>query len=180
MVMSNHLAAAAKARVALTLSLLLQTAAPALAQESGDVAALVRDALRGADRASLSRVEVATSFVDDGAAVAAVPDQILKAFKNVIEYSALSMERRPAKRLQIRVARNGGKIDIEFRDTGPGLSVAEIVAIYGSGATLLAETSRIAADAGGLLQVSSEEGVGTSYLVELPARKATRQTIAAR
>jgi C4-dicarboxylate-specific signal transduction histidine kinase len=175
---------AAKAGAALGLALGL-LAAPAAAAEAR-IGALVQEALRAASPAS---VAVDVSGGGSGLMVAAEPAAALKALKNVVAYSARAMAHRPARRLSVKISRSAAGVDVEFRDSGPGVAAEDLLAIYGYAATgapagdpreLLAETNRIALASGGRLLIDSAEGVGTDFTVELPVRKVDGDAIADR
>jgi C4-dicarboxylate-specific signal transduction histidine kinase len=165
-------------------------AAPALAAPEAPVGALVQSAAREAAR-DFPAVAVAVSGDDAGlsASAAAKPADVRKALGDVIAYSARAMARRPSRRLEISVARNGRSVDVVLRDSGPGVPVEDLLAIYGESLSpsqgspweLLAEANRLARAAGGVLTIDSGEGVGSEYMLELPVKAGgEQQTIAAR
>jgi C4-dicarboxylate-specific signal transduction histidine kinase len=184
--------ATAGAALGLTLGLLAAPAAtPAAAAAGTDarIGALVRRALKDASKTASSAIVVEVPGSDEELNVAADPADVRRALRDVIEYSAQTMANRSTRRLEVRIARNGGAVDVEFRDSGPGVGADELLAIYGDAAKtapkdsareLLADSNRLAQSVGGRLLIDSQEGVGTDFLVELPLSKDAAETIASR
>ncbi|NNN06178.1 MAG: ATP-binding protein [Elusimicrobia bacterium] len=150
------------------------------------VGELVQTALGQAQTTDLTGVSVDISGAATGLTVAADADAVLRTLKGVIEYSARSMTGRTTRRLSIRIGRNGANVDVELRDSGPGVAAEDLLKIYGgapaprSALALLSQSNRLAQSVGGRLLIDSEEGVGADYLVELPLGKNTGETVAQR
>lgn len=167
---------------------LIVAAVPAFAADAPEARAgeLVQTALNRTPQADLSGVAVDISGAATGLTVAADAGAALHALMGVIAYSARSMAGRSTRRLSIRIGRSGQNVDVELRDSGPGVAAEDLLKIYGgapaphSALALLSRSNRLAQSAGGRLLIDSEEGVGADYLVELPLGKNTGETVAQR
>jgi C4-dicarboxylate-specific signal transduction histidine kinase len=177
------------AKAGTTLGLALGLAAAPAAAAEARIGVLVQSALREAAKSAPAAVSVEVSGAGAGLTVAAAPDAVRRALRDVIEYSARAMARRPTRRLEVRIARDGADVDVEFRDSGPGVTAEDLLAIYGDATTgttagssrdLLADSNRLAQNAGGRLLIDSQEGVGTDFVVKLPIRKGDADAVAAR
>ncbi len=143
-------------------------------------------ALKKVPQADLSGVAVDISGAATGLTLGGDSDAALRALMGVIEYSAHSMAGRSTRRLSIRIGRSGTNVDVELRDTGPGVTTADLQAIYGgapaprSTLALLSRSNRLTQSVGGHLLIDSQEGVGSDYLVELPLGAKAGETVAQR
>ncbi len=82
--------------------------------------------------------------------------------------SARTMKRGAYRSMALSLASSSGRVVLELRDAGPGLSVHDLADMYGSGGSGLADARRRIERAGGVINVSSEVGAGTVYLIEFP------------
>jgi signal transduction histidine kinase len=146
----------------------------------------VNEALRDAMRLfepqfnAVGKPPVATElFLAEGLSdVDADPDLLHKAFQNLILNALDAM---PAGgTLKLRTSENDGKVRIEVSDTGKGLTPEECSRLFtpyyttkqlGTGLGL-AIVQSIVSDHHGTISVSSEEGRGTTFRIDLPQRQA--------
>jgi len=146
----------------------------------------VNEALRDAMRLfepqfnAVGKPPVATElFLGDGLPeVDADPDLLHKAFQNLILNALDAM---PAGgTLTLRTLEREGKVRIEITDTGKGLTPEECSRLFtpyyttkqvGTGLGL-AIVQSIVSDHQGTISVSSEEGRGTTFRIDLPQRHA--------
>ncbi len=144
----------------------------------------VNEALRDAMRLfepqfnAVGKPPVATelSFADGLPEVDADPDLLHKAFQNLILNALDAM---PAGgTLTLRTSERDGKVRIEITDTGKGLTPEECSRLFtpyyttkqlGTGLGL-AIVQSIVSDHQGTISVSSEEGRGTTFRIDLPQR----------
>ena len=99
--------------------------------------------------------------------VRADPALLRDGLAKLMSSSARYMKGRNA-RMEVRLTAYAGKVTLELSDTGPGMSVQDLVAMYGDGNSGLAEVRRRIERAGGVINISSAEGVGTVYVIDLP------------
>ncbi len=167
---------------------LIFAASPALAADApqAHVGELVQSALGQEQSTDLTGVTVDISGAATGLTVAADADAVRRTLQDVIAYSARSMTGRATRRLSIRIGRRGANVDVELRDSGPGLAAEDLLKVYGgtssphSALALLFRSNRLAQSVGGRLLIDSEKGVGADYLIELPLGKNTGETVALR
>lgn len=108
-------------------------------------------------------------------------DQMKQVFFNVIRNSLQAMTKGGI--LHIRTEPHGERVAISIRDTGGGISSEVLQHIFepyfttkseGSGLGLMI-VERVVREHGGLIEVSSEQGRGTTFRISLPvAQKRTR------
>lgn len=143
--------------------------------EATDLARLIW--LAKADAAESMR-HTKFSFTDKGTEVQVLADPALlrSGLAGLISASSRSMNERDS-RMGLRLSESAGKVTLELSDAGPGLSVQALAAMYGAGSSGLSEARRRIERAGGVINVSSELGAGTVYLIDLPiAVRAGRET----
>ena len=124
-------------------------------------------------------------FLADGLPeVDADPDLLHKAFQNLILNAFDAMPAGGA--LKLRTTENDGKVRIEVSDTGKGLTPEECSRLFtpyyttkqlGTGLGL-AIVQSIVSDHHGTISVSSEEGRGTTFRIDLPQRQSGTATSA--
>jgi signal transduction histidine kinase len=129
--------------------------------------------------------------------VAAIPDLVVRCepgllhvvLANVVGNAVKYLSGRPVRRVQIRVNREDGACRVEIADTGPGIPKDQLQKIFepfyrveaargvGSGIGL-ATVRRILDARSGRVEVESEEGQGTRFVVWLPLAisEAVRET----
>ncbi|MBI5246284.1 MAG: hypothetical protein HY923_03820 [Elusimicrobia bacterium] len=153
-----------------------RSAAPARAVvEATDISRLIWLAKADATQ-SLHRTEFRFSRAEKGVQVLADPSLLRAGLSSLMTLSAQSMKGRKA-RMGLRLSASSGRLTLELRDCGPGMSVQELVAMYGNGHSGLSEARRQIERSGGVINVSSEEGAGTVYLIDLPvASRSGRET----
>lgn len=148
-----------------------------------DLAAVVRHALHLLGP-RLAAAGIAVSVRDEGIPphVAADPEQIGRAVKNVVLNAIDAMEATADRRLQIRLARvpgpGGDRVDLSFRDRGPGIPVEMRDRVFEpyfttrgeSGGTGLgmAIVHRILTEHGGAVLIGSPPGGGAEVVLRLP------------
>ncbi|MCB0378207.1 MAG: HAMP domain-containing histidine kinase [Bdellovibrionales bacterium] len=95
------------------------------------------------------------------------PESFSTALRKVFDAS-LSKSRRGGE-LRIVTRPNGRKIEIEITDTGVGFEDSELSEIFsGHGSIDLSDTQKIIRDHKGNITISSKQGEGSTYLIELP------------
>lgn len=119
--------------------------------------------------AALGRTEFAFPRGLPARRVVADPVALRGGLTMLLSLSARSMESRPRRRMDVRLSAAGGRVAVELRDAGPGLSVEELGAMYRSSGPGLSAARRRLERAGGVVSVTSQSGAGTVYRVEFPA-----------
>lgn len=99
--------------------------------------------------------------------VLADPAALRLGLAGLMSSSARSMKADRA-RMALRLSASEGRMTLELTDSGPGMSVQDIVAMYGDGHSALSSARRRIEQAGGVINISSAEGAGTVYVIELP------------
>jgi len=137
---------------------------PIPARETADLGRLVW--LAKADvSAALGRTEFAFSRGRRPLRVVADPAALRSGLSLLLSLSARSMESRPRRRMALNVSSASGKVALELKDAGPGLSVEDLAAMYRNGPGLSAARRRLES-AGGVVSVTSESGAGTVFRIE--------------
>jgi len=121
-------------------------------------------------------VEIAAEYGEGLPEVRMDPDRLHQVFINLIRNAVEAMAGKAGKvSVVTRQARTGG-VDIEFRDTGPGIPLEEMPKLFipffttkdrGTGLGL-AICQRILRSAGGTIDIQSDTGKGTTVTVSLP------------
>ena len=107
--------------------------------------------------------------------------------KNAVQ--ALGQDHDNHSRLVIRIQRQDDKIRIEVEDNGPGMDKKKCTRIFepfystkpledGSGLGLWVSFYIVSENHHGTLQVESEPGKGTRFVVTLPIKQADRSSVA--
>ena len=117
---------------------------------------------------ALRETEFAFPRTGRGARVMADPAALRGGLAKLMSLSADSMSNRPHRRMGLRISSAPGRVVLELRDEGPGLSVRDLAAMYGSDGPGLSEARRRIERAGGVINVSSHTGAGTVYIIEFP------------
>jgi signal transduction histidine kinase len=123
----------------------------------------------------LERLRIETRFGTNLPAVRIDPEQIKEALVNLLMNAREAM---PAGGRVTMTTRRGdnGFIEIEIKDTGPGIAAAHLPRIfepffttkeYGTGLGLT-NVKRLIEDNGGILTVASTEGTGSVFVTSLP------------
>jgi len=108
-------------------------------------------------------------------------DQLAQVFFNLLRNSRDALEGRDDKRITITTAQQDGEVVIRFADTGSGIPPAQLDMIFdpffttkdpghGTGLGLSIVYSVVEAH-GGSIEVHSQEGVGTEFVLRLPVRR---------
>ncbi len=116
----------------------------------------------------LSRTEFAFARNETSPQIMVDPVQLRAGLARLMSASARSMSKSSRRSMGLRVTSASGRVVLELRDAGPGLSVQDLVAMYASDGSELSVARRRIERAGGVLNVSSEVGAGTVYLLEFP------------
>ncbi len=143
-----------------------------------DVNAVVRQVADGlAARASV-RLELAAELPP----VPADPLVVRRVLENLIRNAVESLDGRPGGLVTVATSRGAsgdrGRVQVVVADTGRGMSQAELDRAFegfystkpggtGLGLTIV---RRLVQDIGGSLRIETEPGVGSRFIVELPAR----------
>lgn len=125
-----------------------------------------------------SGITVIRKWVDPPPQVAADPFRLQQVFLNLITNALHAMASGGIKRLTVRVAVEGGKALVQFKDTGCGIPDDQLGKVFepffttkpvekGTGLGL-SVSSRIVSEHGGVLRVSSAGEEGATFTVELP------------
>jgi two-component system NtrC family sensor kinase len=130
------------------------------------------------DRVVFHNIEVVRDYQEDLPEIVVDPAQMQQVFMNMIINAAEAMG--GTGRLTVTTRHDGqrGVIQASFRDTGHGISQENMARIFdpffttkevGHGTGLgLAISFGIVKEHGGVITVESEEGVGTTFTIELP------------
>lgn len=133
-----------------------------------------------------SRVQVHTHLNPDLPLVPLVADQITQVFLNVIINAIEAMPLGGDLQLDTTLSESGEWVLIHFRDTGQGMSPEQVANLFepfyttktdGTGLGL-AISYGIVERHGGVIDVSSQPGNGTTFLVKLPVTSATEEELA--
>jgi two-component system NtrC family sensor kinase len=125
-------------------------------------------------------VRVHTHLSPDLPAVAVVADQITQVFLNIIINAIEAMPSGGDLHLETLSAEDDEEVLVRFRDTGVGMSLEQIANLFepfyttksdGTGLGL-AISYGIVERHGGVIEVSSQPGQGTTFVVKLPVRPA--------
>jgi len=93
--------------------------------------------------------------------------QITQVLESILKSSVSQIDRQGEIRLITRP--KGSKVQIEISDTGAGFSAPDLEKIFDDqGGDNLSQSKKIIQDHHGEISVSSREGVGSTYLIELP------------
>jgi two-component system sensor histidine kinase SenX3 len=154
-----------------------------LRQNNVDLAELVREAAeRHTMAAAIASVRIITSLPDDRFVVTGDRTQLLSAVSNLIENAVKYSE--PGDSVTVRLSREAGRIVIAVEDEGIGIPQADIDRIFerfyrvdkargrGTGGTGLGLSivRHIMANHCGEVNVTSQEGEGSSFRLVLPAQ----------
>jgi two-component system NtrC family sensor kinase len=136
------------------------------------------------NKADFFNIKLITDFDESLYRVKADPSQLQQVFLNMIVNAADAIEGKGTITIVTRnVKEDDGRdfIEIEFRDTGPGISDETLAKIFepffttkpvGKGTGLgLAVSHGIVQEHGGTVTVKSIVGEGTSFFIRLPAHK---------
>jgi two-component system NtrC family sensor kinase len=124
-------------------------------------------------------VELIEDYVEDLPAVIGDPSQLQQVFLNIINnaYDAVQETRRAGK-IKIATAHRDGRVEISFRDNGPGISKMDRIfdpffttkeVGKGTGLGLSICYGIIRAHNGEILARNNTDGFGSTFLVRLPA-----------
>jgi len=122
-------------------------------------------------------VEVITRYSEDLPPLSVDPEQMGQAFFNIIKNAIEAMS--DGGRLTLhtrRVDSDNKRVEIEFADTGPGISEDAMARLFtphfstkiGGAGLGLAIVQKIVTDHGGEVTVKSEEGKGTIFTIRIP------------
>nr|HID12294.1 response regulator [Anaerolineae bacterium] len=121
-------------------------------------------------------VRVHTHLIPDLPFVSVVPDQITQVFLNIVINAIEAMPSGGDLRLETLLSEDGEWVLVCFHDTGPGMSPEQIANLFepfyttkptGTGLGL-AISYGIIERHGGVIEVSSRLGQGTTFVVKLP------------
>jgi C4-dicarboxylate-specific signal transduction histidine kinase len=118
--------------------------------------------------ATLTRTECALPRRESQVRVMADPAALRDGLAKLMSLSAGSMRGKARKRMDLRFSTSSGRTTLELTDEGTGLGVQELAAMYGNGKSGLSDARRRIERAGGVINVSSQSGAGTVYLIEFP------------
>ena len=130
---------------------------------------------------STAGIDIVREFSDSLPLVFADTSQLQQVFLNIINNSRHAMENRKSARLLIQACREPDKAILSFKDSGCGIPEEHLSKIFdpffttkpvGQGTGLgLSISHGIIQQHGGTIRVESQEGVGTTFIIELPAHK---------
>jgi len=157
---------------------LLDFARPSRPQKRpADINSTLRDCLDLMEGQSLFiNIEIDQSLDSDLSPVTVDPSQMQQVFMNLIINAVEAMD--GTGRLAISTQQTDGHVEIEFTDTGPGISPQDLIQVFdpffstksashGTGLGL-AISYRIVRDHLGEITVESREGAGAHFVVRLP------------
>jgi two-component system NtrC family sensor kinase len=137
------------------------------------------------NKADFFNIKIVTVFDDYLSKVRADSSQLQQVFLNMIMNAADAIEGKGTITMTTRNIRDnsGDWVEIEFRDTGPGIDDENLAKIFepffttkpvGKGTGLgLAVSHGIIHEHGGSISVKTKQGEGTSFFIKLPAYKET-------
>jgi two-component system NtrC family sensor kinase len=137
------------------------------------------------NKADFFNIRIVTNFDDFLSKVRADSSQLQQVFLNMIMNAADAVEGKGTITMITRNIRDnsGDWVEIEFRDTGPGIDNENLAKIFepffttkpvGKGTGLgLAVSHGIIHEHGGSISVKTKQGEGTSFFIKLPAYKET-------
>jgi two-component system nitrogen regulation sensor histidine kinase NtrY len=139
-----------------------------------DVNAVVREALRHASAAT-DHAELVTELPDGLPAVRADALVLRRVIENLVGNAVDSLEGRPGT-VTVATAQGKGLVRITVGDTGRGMTKAELARAFddfyttkpGGTGLGLSIVRRLVLDSAGTLNVESEPGKGSRFIVELP------------
>lgn len=135
------------------------------------------------NKADFFNIKIVTNFDDFLSKVRADSSQLQQVFLNLIMNAADAIEGKGTITMSTRNIRDnsGDWVEIEFRDTGPGIDDENLAKIFepffttkpvGKGTGLgLAVSHGIIQEHGGSISVKTKRGEGTSFFIKLPAYK---------
>ncbi len=135
------------------------------------------------NKADFFNIKLVTNFDEGLAKVRADSSQLQQVFLNMIMNAADAVEGKGTITITTKNVRdnNGDVVEIEFRDTGPGIDDENLAKIFepffttkpvGKGTGLgLAVSHGIIQEHGGTVFVKTKPGEGTSFFIKLPALK---------
>ena len=135
------------------------------------------------NKADFFNIKLVTDFDESLYKVKADPSQLQQVFLNMIMNAADAIEGKGTITIVTRNIADEGRafIEIEFRDTGPGISDQTLAKIFepffttkpvGKGTGLgLAVSHGIIQEHGGSVSVKTKVGEGTSFFIRLPAHR---------
>jgi len=129
-----------------------------------------------------SNIEVVSELAPNLPRVMADTHQIQQVFINLITNARQAMEgHRPDSRLTVKTQAAGGRVQVVFKDNGPGIPAEHLLRVFdpffttkevGKGTGLgLSLCYGIAQEHGGSIQALSLPGEGATFIVELPVAK---------
>jgi signal transduction histidine kinase len=139
-----------------------------------DVNAVVEQVL-GLYRARASGAQIETALAADLPAIPADRDLLARALGNLVANAFEAMPEGGT--LRVRTAAAAGAVVLEVEDTGPGLTEEQSTRLFtpyyttkkGGTGLGLAIVQGIVSDHGGRIEVRSEPGRGTTFVLLLPA-----------
>ncbi len=140
-----------------------------------DLDHLFRRSLRSIEAETASRkILVETECEKDLPEIRGDEDRLMQALINLILNAAQALEE--GGRITLRAERYGAGVELQVSDTGPGIPKPLQRDIFnpffttkaGGTGLGLANVHKIAQEHGGEVEVSSEEGVGTTFFLRLP------------
>jgi two-component system sensor histidine kinase/response regulator len=151
-------------------------------KEPTNINDVIRDSLRLFEQECIQKaIHIETDLKDDLPMIIADKKLLKRAFCNIIKNSIEAMET-GTKVLKIISGMNGDNLEIQFSDTGIGISEEKIKNIfdplvtskvYGPGLGLTFAL-KIVQDHKGTISVESKQGKGTTFTISLPVK--TRQS----
>lgn len=130
-----------------------------------------------------SNVLVHTRLAEDLPLIPAVPDQLAQVFLNIVINALEAMPEGGELRVGTLLSQDGEWVLVAFRDSGPGLTPDQVQNIFepfyttkprGTGLGL-AISYGIVERHGGTIEVSTQPGLGSTFIVHLPVHSAHRQ-----
>jgi len=127
-------------------------------------------------------VEVDAMLAPDLPDIPVIPDQITQVFLNITINAIEAMEAGGQLRVQTALSEDGDWTIVRFQDSGPGISSEEVANLFepfyttkSNGTGLgLAISYGIVERHGGTIDVVSQPGQGTTFVVKLPCRLENR------
>jgi signal transduction histidine kinase len=148
---------------------------PEVDRRPADVNVVVREALRRVSAAT-DHAQLATELADGLPAVRADALVLWRVIENLVGNALDSLEGRPGT-VSVATVRGDGVVRITVGDTGRGMTPAELARAFDDFYTTkprgtglgLSIVRRLVLDAAGTLNVESEPGKGSKFIVEFPA-----------